>query len=334
MSLKIGIIGATGITGLELVNILQNHSNVSEITPFSFSSTGKSLNSLDDRISQEINKCLSFEEINFSSFDCFFFCTENGVSMSFYEKILKSECKVIDLSADFRIKNTNTWEKFYNLKHSVSNHANVTVYGLSEFYRNKIQSSQIIANPGCYPTAALLPLIPLLKKDVIYNNDIIIDAKSGFSGAGRKNIENGLFDEIQDNFKPYNIDAHRHAPEIEQELSVVKECSSIIFTPNVFPVFRGLIESIYVTVKEGIDKKEIIKIYEEYYSEEEFIHIYKNIPTIKDVVGTNNCIVSVHKRNNNKYTIISAIDNLMKGASGQAVQNMNIMFGLKENSGL
>ena len=179
-----------------------------------------------------------------------------------------------------------------------------------------------------------MPLVPLLKKDVICNDDIIIDAKSGFSGAGRKNIENGLFDEIQDNFKPYNIDAHRHVPEIEQELSIVKECSSIIFTPNVFPVFRGLIESIYVTVKEGIDKKEIIKIYEEYYSEEEFIHIYKNIPTIKDVVGTNNCIVSVHKRNNNKYTIISAIDNLMKGASGQAVQNMNIMFGLKENSGL
>ena len=254
--------------------------------------------------------------------------------MSFYEKILKSECKVIDLSADFRIKNTNTWEKFYNLKHSASNHSNVTVYGLSEFYRNKIQSSQIIANPGCYPTAALLPLIPLLKKDVIYNNDIIIDAKSGFSGAGRKNIENGLFDEIQNNFKPYNIDSHRHVPEIEQELSVVKECSSIIFTPNVFPVFRGLIESIYVTVKEGIDKKEIIKIYEEYYSEEEFIHIYKNIPTIKDVVGTNNCAISVHKRNNNKYTIFSVIDNLMKGASGQAVQNMNIMFGLKENSGL
>ena len=243
---------------------------------------------------------------------------------------------MIDLAADYRLDDDKIWEEYYKIKHKSPEILSKTTYGLTEINRSKIKDAKIVANPGCYPTAAILSLYPLLKNNLIKEDRIIIDAKSGYSGAGREKIESGLSEKIKDNFIPYNFYNHRHFPEITQELNKAANNNvEIIFSPHILPIYRGILETIYVDLKKDFCHKDIIEIYKDFYREENFVKINESgFTNISDVVNTNNISLSFHLEKNNKLTIVSAIDNLLKGAAGQAIQNMNVMFGYDELTAL
>jgi N-acetyl-gamma-glutamyl-phosphate reductase len=270
--------------------------------------------------------------------DVVFLALPHRVSFQIVPGLIDTGKKVIDLSADFRLANAAIYEKWYGEKHTAHDLLKEAVYGLPEIYRNKIASARLIANPGCYPTTVILGCAPLLKSDIIDLSTIIIDAKSGISGAGRKAVEE-YYKKEHPNFRPYNIaGAHRHTPEIEQELSRIagKEIT-VTFTTHIMPVERGMLSTIYINLKKKVTSAEITARYKEFYREEPFVRVLDEgkIPEIKNVANTNFCEIGckVDERTN-RLILVSAIDNLLKGASGQAVQNMNIMFGLKETDGL
>jgi len=252
--------------------------------------------------------------------------------MNAYKDMKDSKTRIIELAADYRLDDEQLWEKYYEQKHKSPEILSEAVYGLTEINRNKIKDAKIVANPGCYPTAAILALYPLLKYSLIKEDRIIIDAKSGYSGAGREKIESGLNKRIKNNFMPYNFYNHRHFPEITQELNkAANNKVSIIFSPHILPIYRGILETIYVDLKSGLNHEDIIKIYKDFYKDEIFIKINESgFTNISDVINTNNIKISFHLGEKNNLTIISAIDNLLKGAAGQAVQNMNVMFGYDE----
>jgi len=252
--------------------------------------------------------------------------------MNAYKDMKDSKARIIDLAADYRLDDEQLWEKYYKQKHKSPEILSEAVYGLTEINRYKIKDAKIVANPGCYPTAAILALYPLLKYSLIKEDRIIIDAKSGYSGAGREKIESGLNKRIKNNFMPYNFYNHRHFPEITQELNkAANNKVSIIFSPHILPIYRGILETIYVDLKSGLNHEDIIKIYKDFYKNEIFIKINESgFTNISDVINTNNIKISFHLGEKNNLTIISAIDNLLKGAAGQAVQNMNVMFGYDE----
>ena len=331
---KIAIIGATGFTGIELLKLLKNHSKIKNIDLFSFSNAGKKIKDFSTEIDDE-DILIDFSKIVYDQYDLVFFACPNGTAMNAYSYHKESDVKIIDLAADYRLDNEMTWEKYYGIKHTCPELLNKTVYGLTEINRKNIQEAKIVANPGCYPTAAILALFPLLKEKLIEENNIIIDAKSGFSGAGRKTLESGLSKNIQENFIPYNFYKHRHCPEITQELNKASDNNvQITFAPHILPIYRGILETIYAELKKSISNEDILDIYENFYKNDEFIQV-SNTKTyeIKDIANTNNCFISIHKKNN-KITLISTLDNLIKGAAGQAVQNMNIMFGFDETEAL
>jgi len=333
---KIAIVGATGFTGVELVKLLKNHPKIDEIDLFSFNNAGKQIKNF----SEELNDCndilLDYKKINFNDYDLIFFACPNGTAMDVYKEIQKSKAKIIDLAADFRLDNEKDWEQYYGLKHQAPDSLTSTVYGLTEINRAKIKAANIVANPGCYPTAAIISLYPLLEKELICENSIIIDAKSGYSGAGRKNLDSGLHENIQNNFIPYNFYKHRHHPEITQELNkAANQNVDIIFSPHILPIYRGILETIYVDLKQEISYERILKVYKDFYAEEYFIKIMGDeYSEIKDVINTNNAQISFHLGKNRKLTITVVIDNLLKGAAGQAVQNMNLMLGFDERIAL
>ena len=331
---KIAIIGATGFTGIELLKLLKNHSKIKKIDLFSFSNAGKKIKDFSTEIDDE-DILIDFSKIVYDQYDLVFFACPNGTAMNAYSYHKESEVKIIDLAADYRLDNEMTWEKYYGIKHTCPELLNKTVYGLTEINRKNIQEAKIVANPGCYPTAAILALFPLLKEKLIEENNIIIDAKSGFSGAGRKTLESGLSKKIQENFIPYNFYKHRHCPEITQELNKASDNNvQITFAPHILPIYRGILETIYVDLKKSISNKDILDIYENFYKNDKFVKA-SNTKTyeINDVTNTNNCFISMHQKNN-KITLVSNIYNLYKGAAGQAVQNMNIMFGFDETEAL
>tara|TARA_Y100000590_G_scaffold470236_1_gene662994 strand:+ start:2713 stop:3723 length:1011 start_codon:yes stop_codon:yes gene_type:complete len=336
MNIKTAVLGATGYIGIELVKYLLNHPNVASVTPYSFSSGGKTMSQFDKSFTNIPGKIMNASEINFDHYDVAFFACPNGIAMKHYEKFNDKKSKVIDLAADFRLDDANIWKDFYGEDHCIPEVISKITYGLSEINRENIRNSKIVANPGCYPTAALIPLYPLVKEGLIDNNNIIIDAKSGYSGAGRKKLEDGLKNEIENNFMAYGILEHRHRPEIDQELSKMsKDKIKVLFTPHIIPTFRGILETIYLQLIKDISINDIYKIYENYYKDENYIKFTKNkAPNIKDVSKTNICSFSIHKEEENKLILVSCIDNLVKGAAGQAIQNMNLMFNLEETSGL
>ena len=332
---KVAIVGATGFTGIELLKILKVHSKIIKIDLFSFSNPGKKINDFcsDLKFDDTLN---DFSSIIYKDYDLVFFACPNGTVMKAYSDFKDEEVKIIDLAADFRLDDEKIWREYYGEKHICPNLLSKTVYGLTELNREKIRDATIVANPGCYPTAAIISLFPLLKEKLIEEKNIIIDAKSGYSGAGRVNLKSGLEERINDNFIPYNIYKHRHTPEITQELNKASDLNvKITFTPHVLPIYRGILETIYVDLKNNISINEILNIYKNYYKNEEFLKISDTkIYEIKDVVNTNNLSISLHRGPDNKLTIISAIDNLVKGAAGQAVQNMNVMLGFNETEAL
>ena len=331
----IAIVGATGFTGIELVKLLENHPKINQIDLFSFSNAGKKIKDFSNDIETE-DILKDFATINYNDYSLVFFACPNGTVMNAYSDFKNSKTKVIDLAADYRLDNEEVWEKYYGLKHKSPEILSEIVYGLTELNRNKIKDAKIVANPGCYPTAAIISLFPLLKEKLINENSIIIDAKSGYSGAGRNKIEAGLDKKINNNFIPYNFYKHRHKPEISQELNKASGNDvKITFSPHILPIYRGILETIYVDLNDDMLHLEIINLYNEFYKTDSFVKVSESeFSEIKNVINTNNVNLSFHVGQDKKLTIVAVIDNLIKGAAGQAVQNMNVMMGFEETTSL
>lgn len=343
MEIKVGIIGATGHTGEVLIELLLSHPNV-KITHLYNSGKSGQANQIISEVFPKFKNRLDlvctkpdFAQIK-KDCDLIFLALPHTVSMQFVPKLLSLGKKVIDLSADYRIKNIPTFEKFYKTKHLDKTNLKESVYGLPELNRTKIKTAKLLANPGCYPTCAILALAPALAVNLADTKSIIIDAKSGVSGAGKKLENEYLFSEIQGDFRAYKVNVHQHAPEISQVLSKISgKKVEVTFVPHLLPIERGILSTIYFKKATGakLKVKNIIELYKKFYKNEPFIRIRPDgvFPRIKDVVKTNFCDIGV-KDFGDTVIIISVIDNLLKGASSQAVQNMNIMYKLPETAGL
>jgi len=335
------IVGATGYTGQELIDILLNHPNVKITGLYSTTQEPKPISDilpgLKNRTSL-ICKKIDKKELVADKSHVVFLALPHTHAMDIAADLMRAGKYVIDLSADYRLKSTSVYEKFYNIKHKDKTNLSKAVYGLPEIYRQKIKGAKLIANPGCYPTAAILALAPLVATDSIELDSIIIDAKSGTTGAGKKTTQELQFSETDEDFKPYKVNIHQHMPEIEQELSKLSGKNlKLVFVPHLLPLKRGILETIYArtVAKSKPTSRGIISLYKKFYKGEPFVRIRKDAdyPRLKDVVGTNYCDIAVGVFGKN-IIIVSAIDNLLKGASGQAVQNMNIMLGYPEQTGL
>jgi N-acetyl-gamma-glutamyl-phosphate reductase len=340
--LKVAIIGGSGYTGAELLRLLERHPHVKITTVTSERLKGTPVAHLFPNLKKSGLKFSSLKYKNiFSSADLFFLCLPHKTSQAVTARLYKAGKRVIDLSADYRIKNASVYRKWYNTPHRYAALLKKSVYGLPELYRQKIKRAGIVANPGCYPTGALLGLAPLMKYPAVDLDSVIVDSKSGVSGAGRNPVLPLLFSEANESFRAYSVTSHQHTPEIEQELSLLsKKKIKIIFTPHLIPMDRGLFSTMYVRLKRNISLPVMQKLFQDYYRTEPFIRVLKNgiVPNTKAVKGSNFCDISLFldKRSTAQQTLIifSAIDNLLKGASGQAVQNMNIMYGFTETTGL
>ncbi len=342
MSLKkinIAVAGATGYVGLDLIKILSTHPRVSIKYLCAQKKIGKSIQFFDKRIKKKLPKISNLKNANWNIIDILFCSLPTGQSQILAKKIIKNyNIKIIDLSADFRLSNKKDFLKFYKTKHSAPELLKFSKYSLTEFVKKDIQKYKIIACPGCYPTSIQLPLIPLLKKKLLNTKGIIIDSKSGYSGAGKNLKKKFTHKNIFSAIKTYGISNHRHTAEIDQEFK--KNTKSKIlynFTPNLIPTFRGMLSTIYVEPKGNVTIRKIHNELRKFHKKNHFINILpinKNLGT-ENVLNTNLCEISVCKlKGSKKIMILSAIDNLIKGASGQAVQNMNLLYNLNEKIGL
>ena len=334
--LRASIFGGTGYTGVELVRLLLNHPNVEIYQITSRNDKGKRTDEIYPSLRGILdNVLISPEDADLKNVDIIFFATPNGVAMEFANDLIAGGKKVIDLAADFRIKDQAVWEKWYGMKHKSSGLISEAVYGLPEINRDSIKKAKLIANPGCYPTAIQLALIPLLKMKLINPINIIADAKSGISGAGRNSESKLLMAEADEDFRAYGIGGHRHLPEIEENLSNICEDNvKLTFVPHLVPMIRGIHATIYVECKKEFEAQ---SVYDQFYAKEPFVDIMRAnmVPNTKSVRASNFCRISFHKeKNSNKLIIFSVIDNLVKGAAGQAIQNMNIMFDFPETAGI
>ena len=334
--LKVCIFGGTGYTGVELIRLLVNHPHVEIYQITSRKDKGKRVDEIYPSFRGILNNLfVSPEDADLKNVDIVFFATPNGIAMNYADSLISDGKIVIDLAADFRIKDKDVWEKWYGMKHKSPNLIDQAVYGLPEINRDIIKKSKLIANPGCYPTAIQLALIPLLKKKLINPTNIIADAKSGISGAG-KNLElKLLMSEAEEDFRAYGIGGHRHLPEIEENLaSICGEDVKLTFVPHLVPMVRGIHATLYV---ECIKEFEAYDIFESFYGDEPFVDVMPAdmSPNTKSVRASNFCRISFHREiDSNRLIIFSVIDNLMKGAAGQAIQNMNIVMDWPEASGI
>ena len=338
--IKAGILGATGYAGQELVRILYHHPEVEIKVLSSNNHNNQVYSSIYENFYNICEmKCEESElETLTSQLDILFLSLPHGVTSKLLTDSILQNVKVIDLSADFRLKSLETYEKWYKIKHQNKDLMNQVIYGLSEWKREEISNSRLIANPGCYPTCTLLCLLPLVKEGILEENSIIIDAKSGVTGAGRFLNLTTHFSECNESIKAYNVNIHRHTPEIEQQLSELHGNDiSVTFTPHLIPMNRGILCTCYGNLKKSYTYDEIRNIYEKYYRKEFFIRLTNKgvFPETKWVKGSNYCDIGFTLHNGGgKIIVIGAIDNLIKGAAGQAVQNMNLMFDSEENTGL
>ena len=338
--INVAVIGATGYTGLDLILLLSKHPRVNIKNLCATKNLGKKINFFDKRIKKKMPKISPMKKVNWVNLDLVFLSLPNGEAQKLIKKIYfkNKNLKFIDLSADFRISNTKIFEKNYNFKHKAKNLIKDSFYSIPELNDEKIDKFRIISNPGCYPTSIQLPLVPLFKRNIIKKNNITIDSKSGYSGAG-KNLEKKFkHKNLFSSTYAYSIKKHRHICEIDQQfLKLIKKKIYFSFNPHLLPTFRGILTSIYVNTNKNKTGNHIRKALIKYYKNSKFVKILDLNSSLGsgDVLNTNNCEISVcETRIKNKFVIFSAIDNLMKGASGQAVQNMNLLFKFPEHQGL
>lgn len=334
--MKVGILGATGYAGQELVRLLHRHEEVKDLYLGSSSVAGEDYESVYPHwLDQKVG---ILQDENIPELDVLFCALPHGLTAKRTSAFLAQKIKVIDLGADFRLNSAEVYEEWYKIKHPASELLKDAVYGLPELYREQIRGKSLIANPGCYPTATLLALVPLLRKKLVQTGYLIIDAKSGVSGAGRGVSLGNHYAEVNENFKAYGVASHRHTPEIEQELSrAAGQQLNVNFTPHLVPMTRGMLVTIYAKAGEGIQEEELRKCWLEQYEQEEFIHVLPQgtWPQTKFCSGSNHAFLqlTLDQRTGN-VVIVATIDNLIKGAAGQAIQNMNLAMGWREGQGL
>ena len=336
--LNVLIAGSTGYIGIQLIKLLVKHKNVNIKYLCGNTSVGKKISFYDKSLtSKNLPKIVKFNKKFLKEVDIIFTALPNGEAQEISNHLLKKNT-LIDLAADFRLKKSSEYFKWYKKKHKAIINIKKSIYALPEITGKKVKDFKIIGCPGCYPTSILLPLVPLVKSKSINVKNIIIDSKSGYSGAGRGVHKNYKKKNLYESLSAYGVGFHRHNSEIDQELKHYIESNiEFTFTPHLTPMFRGILSTIYVDLKSGFSIKKIEKILKRFYKKSKFVKILKNDSLIStnDVINTNNCYISVCKtKYKNKYIILSAIDNLIKGGSGQAVQNMNIKFNLPESRGL
>lgn len=333
--IRVGIVGATGYTGEELLRLLASHPHAEVVLVTSRAETGRAVHELFPNLRGHYDvSFIAPDQADFSACDCVFYATPHGTAMAGVPAVLAAGARVVDLSADFRIKDIALWEQWYQVEHTAKDWVEQAVYGLPEINREAIRSAQLVANPGCYPTAVSLALLPLLENQLIDVHSIIADAKSGVSGAGRKASVGALLTEASDNFKAYGISGHRHLPEIAQLLSQVAEQPiDPVFIPHLVPMIRGMEATVYALLNDAVDLQ---SLYEQRYSNEPFVDVMPmgSLPETRSVRGANTCRLAAYRLQGQRVVISSVIDNLVKGASGQAIQNMNLMFDLPETTGL
>ena len=334
--IKVGIVGGTGYTGVELLRLLAVHPQVTLQVITSRADAGMQVSQMFPNLRGFVGLAFSHpDNACLEQCDVVFFATPNGIAMQQVRALLDAGVKVIDLAADFRLQDIATWERWYGMSHACPDLVAEAVYGLPEMNRAQIKGARLVANPGCYPTAVQLGFIPLLEAGVIATDSLIADAKSGVSGAGRKAEISSLFAEAGDNFKAYGVAGHRHLPEIKQGLARVKNSEiGLTFVPHLTPLIRGIHATLYGKLTREIDLQ---ALFEERYQHEPFVDVMPagSLPETRSVRGSNRCRIAVHRpQGGDTVVVLSVIDNLVKGAAGQAVQNMNIMFGLPETTAL
>ena len=337
---KIGIVGGTGYTGVELLRLLALHPHAQLTVITSRGDAGLPVADMFPSLRGYVD--LKFSDpatANLAACDVVFFATPHGVAMSQAQALLDANVKVIDLAADFRLQDTAVFEKWYKMPHTCAGILKNAVYGIPELYREQIKSANVIGNPGCYPTTVILGLAPLLELGLIdFSAPIVADCKSGVSGAGRKAEVATLFAESSDNMKAYGVAGHRHHPEIHAQLTeLAGKKVDFIFVPHLIPMIRGMLSTIYVKLSAKGLQADIQALYEKRYASEQFVDVLPvgSLPETRSVRGSNHLRIALQSQQESGYlTIIAVQDNLVKGAAGQAVQNMNIMFGFEENAGL
>jgi N-acetyl-gamma-glutamyl-phosphate reductase len=333
---RVAILGATGYTALELIKLLLRHPQA-EITVLTSRQEGNPhVGSVHPALLGRLD--LRLEDLGAiavaSRADCVFSCLPHGVTATVVPHLLSAGAKVIDFSADYRLDDSATFKQWYGEEHPDADRLGKVVYGLPELFREKIIKSQLVANPGCYPTSAILPLTPLIKAGLVEPNDIIVDSKSGVSGAGRSPKLTTHFPECNESVSAYNVGRHRHTPEIEQIIR--RGCDrevSIIFTPHLIPMDRGILTTAYSKPAAGVTEQQLLRTLREFYAGEPFVRVIDHLPGTKDTAGSNFCDITVRLVRGRVITI-SCLDNLIKGASGAAVQNFNLLYGFDETTAL
>jgi N-acetyl-gamma-glutamyl-phosphate reductase len=336
--IKVGIVGATGYTGIELIRLLLSHPEVEIVAITSRSEAGRALSEL-------VPSFLDVPQLEFvepsqaalRGADLVFFATPNGTAMKSTPELLDAGKKVIDLAADFRIHDAAVWEHWYQQKHTCPELLEEAVYGLPELNRSDIKNASLVANPGCYPTSVILGLLPLVENNLVDTSRLISDSKSGVSGAGRTAKVGSLHAEVSENFKAYGVAGHRHLPEITQVLksAAPDQPVNLTFVPHLLPINRGILSTLYAVLSSD-HERDLTRLYRERFAEEPFVTIVDPgvHPETRAVRGTNRCVISVNRTSEDQIVVFSVIDNLVKGAAGQAIQNMNIMYDLGESLGL
>ena len=335
--IKAGIVGGTGYTGVELLRLLVAHKDIELSVITSRSEAGLAVSGLYPNLRGHVDINFSEPDLDaLSQCDVVFFATPNGTAMKMAPQLLDAGVKVIDLAADFRLKDTEVWKQWYGMEHACPDVLAEAVYGLPEINRQAIKAARIIANPGCYPTAVSLGYIPLIENNLIDNAHLIADAKSGVSGAGRGASVATLLCEATESVKPYGVDGHRHLPEIRQVLgNIAGHDVGLTFVPHLMPMIRGIEASLYGVLKADVD--DLQQLYTERYKDEPFVDVLPagEMPETRSVKGSNMCRIAVFRPQGGDTVVVSSvIDNLVKGAAGQAVHNMNLMFGLDEVTGI
>ncbi|XP_045807633.1 probable N-acetyl-gamma-glutamyl-phosphate reductase, chloroplastic [Trifolium pratense] len=337
-NVRVGVLGASGYTGSEIIRLLANHPHFGVALMTADRKAGQAISSVFPHLgTQDLPDLIAIKDADFSDVDAVFCCLPHGTTQEII-KGLPKHLKIVDLSADFRLRDVSEYEEWYGQPHRAPDLQKEAIYGLTEVLREEIKSARLVANPGCYPTSIQLPLVPLIKANLIQTSNIIVDAKSGVSGAGRSAKENLLFTEVTEGMNSYGVTRHRHAPEIEQGLADAAGSKvTISFTPHLIPMSRGMQSTIYVEMAPGVTIEDLYHQLQQSYENEQFVVLLENgvIPRTHSVKGSNYCLINVFPdRIPGRAIIISVIDNLVKGASGQALQNLNLIMGFPENLGL